>query len=83
MARKNTEARITREFMKYYNTEGQTPGQRNRMGISGWLPLVEATRQAHSEEGQAGKAKKLALTACMRTLLTILNVMVKNRTRGV
>jgi len=29
---------------------------------------------------QAGKAKKLALTACMRKLLTILNVMVKNGT---
>jgi transposase len=28
---------------------------------------------------QAGKAKKLALTACMRKLLTILNVMVKSR----
>jgi len=34
---------------------------------------------------QAGKAKKLALTACMRKLLTILNAMVKSRTpwRGV
>ncbi len=29
---------------------------------------------------QAGKAKKLALTACMRKLLTILNAMVKNKT---
>ncbi len=29
---------------------------------------------------QAGKAKKLALTACMRKLLTILNAMLKNRT---
>jgi len=29
---------------------------------------------------QAGKAKKLALTACMRKLLTILNAMVKNGT---
>jgi transposase len=29
---------------------------------------------------QAGKAKKLALTACMRKLLTILNAMVKSRT---
>jgi transposase len=28
---------------------------------------------------QAGKAKKLALTACMRKLLTILNVPVKSR----
>jgi transposase len=27
---------------------------------------------------QAGKAKKLALTACMRKLLTILNAMVKS-----
>ena len=31
---------------------------------------------------QAGKAKKLALTACMRKLLTILNAMVKSGTRG-
>lgn len=29
---------------------------------------------------QAGKAKKLALTACMRKLLTILNAMLKSRT---
>jgi len=29
---------------------------------------------------QAGKAKKLALTACMRKLLTILNEMLKTRT---
>jgi transposase len=29
---------------------------------------------------QAGKVKKLALTACMRKLLTILNAMVKNGT---
>lgn len=29
---------------------------------------------------QAGKAKKLALTACMRKLLTILNAMVKSKT---
>jgi len=29
----------------------------------------------------AGKAKKVALTACMRKLLTILNAMVKHRTR--
>ena len=29
---------------------------------------------------QAGKAKKLALTACMRKLLTILNAMVKSGT---
>lgn len=28
----------------------------------------------------AGKAKKVALTACMRKLLTILNAMMKNRT---
>ena len=29
---------------------------------------------------QAGKAKKLALTACMRKLLTILNAMLKHGT---
>jgi transposase len=28
-----------------------------------------------------GKAKKVALTACMRKLMTILNAMVKNKTR--
>jgi transposase len=28
---------------------------------------------------QAGKAHKVAMTACMRKLLTILNAMVKNR----
>jgi transposase len=31
---------------------------------------------------QAGKAKKLALTACMRKLLTILNAMLKHGPRG-
>jgi transposase len=30
----------------------------------------------------AGKAAKVALTACMRTLLTILNAMVKHQKRG-
>ena len=29
---------------------------------------------------RAGKAQKVALTACMRKLLTILNAMLKNRT---
>ncbi len=29
----------------------------------------------------AGKAKKVALTACMRKLVTILNAMMKHRTR--
>lgn len=29
---------------------------------------------------QAGKAKKVALTACMHKLLTILNAMLKHRT---
>jgi transposase len=29
---------------------------------------------------RAGKAKKVALTACMRKLLTILNAMLKHRT---
>lgn len=29
---------------------------------------------------QAGKAKKLALTACMRKLLVILNAMLRHRT---
>lgn len=29
----------------------------------------------------AGKVKKVALTACMRKLLTILNAMMKHRTR--
>ncbi|MBF0342419.1 MAG: hypothetical protein HQL95_15850, partial [Magnetococcales bacterium] len=28
-----------------------------------------------------GKCKKMAITACMRTLLTIINVMVKNQTQ--
>ena len=30
---------------------------------------------------QAGKCKKVAITACMRKLLTIMNVMVKNKTK--
>jgi transposase len=34
----------------------------------------------HQRLCQAGKAKKLALTACMRKLRTIFNAMVKSRT---
>jgi transposase len=40
-------------------------------------PVIRAFYQRLS---QAGKAKKLALTACMRKLLTILNAMVKSGT---
>lgn len=37
-------------------------------------------RSVYQRWCQAGKAKKLALTACMRKLLTILNAMVKSGT---
>jgi len=40
-------------------------------------PMIRAFSQRLC---QAGKAKKLALTACMRKLLTILNAMVKSGT---
>jgi transposase len=38
------------------------------------------TRTFYQRLRQAGKVKKLALTACMQKLLTILNAMLKNRT---
>lgn len=38
-----------------------------------------AIRQMYQRLLQAGKAKKLALTACMRKLLTILNAIAKSR----
>ncbi len=42
-----------------------------------WNPVIRAFYQRLCA---AGKAKKVALTACMRTLLTMLNAMVKHRT---
>jgi transposase len=38
-----------------------------------------STRAFYHRLCQAGKAKKLALTACMRKLLVILNAMLKHR----
>jgi transposase len=43
-----------------------------------WNPVIRAFYQHLCA---AGKAKKVALTACMHKLLTILNAMVKHRTR--
>ena len=40
-------------------------------------PILKAFYQRLCE---AGKARKVALTACMRKLLTILNAMMKHRT---
>jgi transposase len=40
-------------------------------------PIIRAFYQRLQ---QAGKAKNVALTACMRKLLTILNAMLKHRT---
>jgi transposase len=45
---------------------------------SRWNPVIMAFYQRLLS---AGKAKKVALTACMRKLLTILNAMLKNHTR--
>ena len=38
-------------------------------------------RQFYTRLREAGKAAKVALTACMRKFLTILNAMVKHHTR--
>jgi transposase len=40
-----------------------------------------AIRAFHNKLIAAGKAKKVAITACMRKLLTILNAMIRNNTR--
>jgi transposase len=42
-----------------------------------WNPVIKAF---YDHLCSVGKAKKVALTACMRKLLTILNAMMKNRT---
>ena len=43
-----------------------------------WNPVIRAF---YLRLVAAGKPKKLALVACMRKLLTILNVMVRTQTR--
>ena len=42
-----------------------------------WNPIIRAF---HLRLIAAGKAKKVAITACMRKLLTIVNAMLRNRT---
>jgi transposase len=41
-----------------------------------WNPMIRAFYQRLCADG---KAKKVALTACMRKLLTMLNAMIKHR----
>jgi transposase len=43
-----------------------------------WNPVI---RSFYQRLRAAGKLKKVAITACMRKLLTILNAMMKNRSR--
>ena len=57
-----------------------------RTGDAGSAPLADgmanpATRSFYQRLLAAGKPKKLALTACMRKLLTILNSVVKSGQR--
>jgi transposase len=51
---------------------------------TGWIHrgilAIQDLRNFYQRLQRAGKAKKVALTACMRKLLTILNAMLKNRT---
>ena len=50
------------------------------MGTISAIKFNPAIRAFYKRLVEAGKAKKLALTACMRKLLTILNTMMKNKT---
>ena len=50
------------------------------MGAISAIKFNPAIRSFYKKLVEAGKAKKLALTACMRKLLTILNTMLKNKT---
>jgi transposase len=50
------------------------------MGTISAIKFNPAIRAFYNKLVDAGKAKKVALTACMRKLLTILNTMMKNRT---
>lgn len=60
-------------------------GGRSRVRSSLYMAALVASRcnpvirDLYSRLVQAGKAKKVALVACMRRLLTILNSMIKNR----
>jgi transposase len=74
------------------NDSGQHRGQRHIWGGRGhvrgalYMATLAATRynpvirDFHQHPLSKGKAKKVALTACMRKLLTILYAMVKNKT---
>jgi transposase len=50
------------------------------MGTVSAIKFNPAIRAFYKRLVEAGKAKKLAITACMRKLLTILNTMMKNKT---
>lgn len=50
------------------------------MGTLSAIRFNPAIRSFYNRLIEAGKAKKLAVTACMRKLLTILNTMMKNKT---
>ena len=52
-------------------------GKRHDLGLGGW-PLV--IRHTYQTLCARGKKRKVALVACMRKLLTILNAMLKHRT---
>jgi len=50
------------------------------MGTPSAIRFNPVIRNFYTRLIEAGKAKKLAVTACMRKLLTILNTMIKNKT---
>lgn len=50
------------------------------MGTLSEIKFNPAIRIFHKRLIETGKVKKLAITACMRKLLTILNTMIKNKT---
>ena len=62
-------------------------GGRANVRAALYMPTLAAVRcnpvlrAFHDRLAEAGKPKKMVLTACMRKLLTILNAMVKHNTR--
>lgn len=69
-----------------YKGQRKIRGGRHRIRKALFMSMLSAVRsnrkfkRIFTRMVDAGKAKKVALVACMRRLMTILNIMVKNDT---
>ena len=79
-------APLSRDSGKFRGTRGCWGG-RAKVGAALYMPTMSAVRcnpvlkDFYERLLKAGKAPKVALTACMRKLLVILNAMLKHRTK--